>query len=443
MKELQKNHYGSKLLQSFSTLAIAMTLLLTYSCDLIGKKGEGGSISGDGFSADMIMTLPNGMKMMESKIYVTPEASRMDWKQGKANLSSIRKERENKEYLFNHDKKLYYEIDLNEDKELSSFVKSVSDYEVIEELGKEKINGFNCIKKRVKTSAEIMGMDISTEMIIWQAEGIAIPIRTQGEEGNVTELKNISTKTPSSKLFELPSGYQKAKSIMDVMGFGFDMDDYDVGDYDFGQAGEGTEVTAAELREMIEQYKKSNDPDAQWMVEHLTQMLSIREAIEAEGGQQPDWDFDRDGDMDPDRIYNFVQKYYESTTDDPEKIEEMRQILSGAREIVKDTHFGEGTADDIWKNIPKRPGDSVTNEFRVQGTYGVEMKTNATMNDIVKYYEDKLKSEGWKVAINAVFDGEGMVMFERKDHTLTISSVELDQRRKLKNYSMQLTKKNF
>lgn len=190
---------------------------------------EGGSeakANGKSFSADMVVFLPSGEKMMESKIYVTPEATRMDWKQGSSKLSSIRIEQENREFLYNHDKKVYYEMDLNEDEEVSNFLKSINDYDEIEVLGNEKIGGLNCTKKKVRSSFQMMGMNVTNEMIIWQADGLDIPIRSQGEEGTVTELKNISKKTPAAKLFQPIKVYTRVNSMMEVMGFGgmgFDM----------------------------------------------------------------------------------------------------------------------------------------------------------------------------------------------------------------------------
>ena len=109
---------------------------------------------------------------------------------------------------------------MNEDEEASNFLKSVNDYDEIEVLGNEKIGGLNCTKKKVKSSFQVMGMNVTNEMIIWQADGFDIPIRSEGEEGNVTELKNISLKTPASKLFKPLEGYTSVNNMMEVMGFG-------------------------------------------------------------------------------------------------------------------------------------------------------------------------------------------------------------------------------
>lgn len=209
-----------------SVMAIIGVILLTFlvSCSHRGDSDRQNqddiSGKGQGFSADMIVTLSSGQVMLEGKIFVTPEATRLDWKQGSANLSSIRIERENAEYLYNHDEKVYYLMDLDEEEDISNFLKSINDYELIEVLGKEKVNGLNCTRKKVRSSFEVMGMKITNEMIIWVADGIDFPIRSEGEDGTVTELKNLSKKSPASKFFQPIEGYKQVNNMMAVMGFG-------------------------------------------------------------------------------------------------------------------------------------------------------------------------------------------------------------------------------
>jgi hypothetical protein len=48
-----------------------------------------------------------------------------------------------------------------------------------------------------------------------------MPLKVQGEDGNVSELRNISTKKPSADLFKPLSGYTKVDNMMAVMGIDF------------------------------------------------------------------------------------------------------------------------------------------------------------------------------------------------------------------------------
>ena len=89
-----------------------------------------------------------------------------------------------------------------------------------EVLGNEKVSGYECVKKKVTTTTNIMGMKIKNTQTIWQSDRFKMPLKVQGEEGNITEYRNISTKKPSSSLFKPLSGYTKVDNMMTVMGMG-------------------------------------------------------------------------------------------------------------------------------------------------------------------------------------------------------------------------------
>lgn len=385
-------------------LSIIGVTILTFatSCSQGGGSARqitGRAVTGQGFTADMIVTLSSGQVMLEGKIFVTPEATRMDWKQGSSNLSSIRIEKENREYLYNHDKKVYYEIDLNEDEEVSNFLKSINDYEEIEVLGKESVNGLNCTKKKVRSCFEAMGMNITNELIIWQADGFDIPIRSQGEEGTVTELKNISKKTPVAKLFKPIEGYKRVNSMMEVMGFG----------------GMGFGMGESEYSDKI------------WKKGHV----SDEENLNRSGSD--------DEEIDLDHIYENATSMLKSVFTDPEEYKEMKKMLAVAMDEAKEMDFSEGSAEMMWSVIPQRKGDTVEDEFNVKSAYGAQIKTNSTMEDVCSFYEKALKPKGWKVEYNAVFDGEGLFRLQNNDYSLTISSGDIENNKRLKNYTLQLS----
>ncbi|HDR50427.1 MAG TPA: DUF4412 domain-containing protein [Mariniphaga anaerophila] len=390
-------------MKKFLFVIIGMAILsITASCGQGDRSSvqnqDGIPATGQSFSSDMIVTLSSGQVMFKGEIFVTPQATRMDWKQGSSNLSSIRLEQENTEYLYNHDKKVYYEMDLNEDEEVSNFLKSVNDYEEIEELGREKVGGLNCKKKKVKSSFQVMGMNVTSEMLIWQADGIDIPIRSEGEEGTVTELKNISKKPPSPKHFQPLKGYKRVNNMMEVMEFGGM--DFDMGELDYSEKRRG----------------EGHAPDGK--------------------------NLNRSGNVeviDLDQIYENATSMLKPVFTDKDEYEEMKEMLAVAVDEAKEMDFSEGSAEMMWSVIPQRKGDIVESEFRVRNMYGAQLQTSSTMEDVCSFYEKELKSKGWKVEYNAVFDGEGVLRFQNSEYSFTISSGDIENNKRLKNYTLQLS----
>ncbi len=182
---------------------------------------DGGEIAN--FSADMVMMGSDGTVKSTSKIYVTPNAHRLDGMPGPmpkgmaGDLTFIRLNDENKEYVYNHDKKLFFEDTIDKDS-MMDIIKLYDNADAEEVLGNEKVSGYDCVKKKVTTTTNVMGMKIKNTRIIWQSDRFKMPLKVQGEEGNITEYRNISTKKPSNSLFKPLSGYKKVDNMMTVMG---------------------------------------------------------------------------------------------------------------------------------------------------------------------------------------------------------------------------------
>lgn len=185
----------------------------------------GGKITS--FSADWVMTLPDSDSVSTSKLYVTPEAYRMDGMPMGAGQQGMPKDMtilafkdQNRQYMYNHDKKLVYESEIDE-QETMDLMKSYQNVDSEEILGKETVSGYTCTKKKVTTTTTMMGMRFKHTSIIWQSDKFEMPLRVQGEEGNISELRNISTRKPSADLFKPLSGYTKVDNMMAVMGIDF------------------------------------------------------------------------------------------------------------------------------------------------------------------------------------------------------------------------------
>ncbi|MFO8084426.1 MAG: DUF4412 domain-containing protein [Desulfobacterales bacterium] len=213
---------------SFMTLFFGLFFTLVISFPDFGFSGS----KTESFSADMVVIAADGNVVSTSKLYITPEAMRMDGMPrsgsqggmpGVDNLTTISFADKNKEYIFNHDKKLFFEAELDE-QEQDMVMNMMKRYEKVDEekvLGKEKVSGYNCTKKRVTTTVDMMGMKITSTETIWQSDQFDMPLRIQNEESVITEYRNIDTKKPSAKLFQHPAGYKKVGNIMEVMGMDF------------------------------------------------------------------------------------------------------------------------------------------------------------------------------------------------------------------------------
>lgn len=220
-------HKDVKLKKSvLNGLVILSVLLLlpNFSFALFGGKVES-------FSADFVAIDKNGKVVSTTKIYVTPDASRMDGMPGQMpnqgagkkqpDITSITLHKEQMGYLYNHDDKLVFETTEEDSKEMIGIMKGMNDVSSEKVLGKEKVSGYKCVKKEVVSTFKFMGMTQKHKSIVWQSDRFEMPLRTQDEEGEITELRNIKTGKQSKKLFKPLKGYKKVNNIMAVMGMDF------------------------------------------------------------------------------------------------------------------------------------------------------------------------------------------------------------------------------
>lgn len=180
------------------------------------------------FTADQVELSPDGTVGQTIKIYYTPEAVRMDGLPGagmnpdmpKMNLSMYTFKEKDQHYIFNHDKKLYYQTSLSEDG-LADAIKDYKDASQVKELGKEKVSGYKCVKKEVTITTKIYGMTQTSKILLWESDRFEVPLRTQTEDGRISEMRNIDKNGASKSDFKLPAGYKKVDNMMMVMGMDF------------------------------------------------------------------------------------------------------------------------------------------------------------------------------------------------------------------------------
>jgi len=335
-------------------------------------------------SAFWVMISPDGTVLSTSKLYKTPEAYRMDGMSMGAkiskNITSLGLYKQNKEYLYNHDKKLVFETELDEQAmmEMLSLFENV-DSEVV--LGKERVSGYNCTKKKVTATTDVMGMKITSTQIIWQSDRFEMTIRTQTEEGYISELRNIDTKKPSEKLFKPFTGYTRVDNIMAVLGM----------DFPGGEAAEGR----PERRERRAERDLASDPPA-------------RDRCDKDIGE----------------FMGAMEKLMGAMGADREQTAVLREVFSHALKTEQVSDTGPGTADGMWDIIPKRSGDRVGSESRLDEVYTATLGSRSSIADVCDFYERILTAEGWKVNVHSFHRGHGLMQLTGEDHMLTITSAD-------------------
>lgn len=86
-----------------------------------------------------------------------------------------------------------------------------------EEAGEEKINGYNTKKIFVTITTDMNGQEVSWTNVEWKAEEFDIPIRSEDEDGSVTELHNIKlVSVPKSKFDVKTDGLQQIDNFMQL-----------------------------------------------------------------------------------------------------------------------------------------------------------------------------------------------------------------------------------
>ncbi|NTV92410.1 MAG: DUF4412 domain-containing protein [Chlorobiaceae bacterium] len=142
-------------------------------------------------------------------------------------------------YLLNENEKTYTVIDTDEMKKAVEGMKDSEgkDDAIIENLGKETMNGYSCTHVRITRGKNVMEMWVSKDILDYftyarmqsakekdmpkfaqrmkdaGVEGFPVKI-LQNQSGIVTELVNVDKQNLDASLFEVPPGYVKTESPM-------------------------------------------------------------------------------------------------------------------------------------------------------------------------------------------------------------------------------------
>lgn len=173
------------------------------------------------YTADQVTMSADGKMERQSKVYFSGGKMRLDdpMPQSGAKLVVIFRSDLKKNFMLNTDKKTYTERDLDE-KEMPGDMMAMGLIKNRKEktLGEETINGYRCTKKEIEIEVEVMGFKNTSRSVVWQSPRFDLPMRTRGDAGDVTELRNIREEKPAAALFEVPADYNKVADIMELMG---------------------------------------------------------------------------------------------------------------------------------------------------------------------------------------------------------------------------------
>ena len=167
------------------------------------------------YSAEQVSLTPSGAVEHQGMLYVTPDTVRMEIRSpdGKGTMLMIMRKDLDLYWMLNPTGKKYFERPLKEE-EWEQTVRGMVKSKVEKNLGTEKVNGFKCTKKEVETVVEILGFKKKSRSTVWISKKLDMPLRTQSEGGNITELRNIKEGKQPTRLFKIPDGYQKVGNIM-------------------------------------------------------------------------------------------------------------------------------------------------------------------------------------------------------------------------------------
>ncbi len=159
------------------------------------------------FSADMVQTVPHAVQKGKFVVKGNNFRQEMDM-QGQKQITIFRQDK-GVVWVLMPEAKMYMEMSSAAQAENLPQVDQQKIEQMAEKkyLGKQTVNGYACETYQYIYHDKSMGT-----MTQWFSKKLNFPIKMemQGPSGHMTtEYKNISEKSPSNALFEIPAGYQK------------------------------------------------------------------------------------------------------------------------------------------------------------------------------------------------------------------------------------------
>ncbi|MEJ5358127.1 MAG: DUF4412 domain-containing protein [Desulfobacterales bacterium] len=171
------------------------------------------------FSALQVTLSPEGKTLHESPIHALGGKLRIEnfMPDAEEKLVMIYRPDKKKIVYLNPGRKSFFENEADE-AELGRLGASYLKGKKEKDLGEETVSGYACRKKEIETEIEVMGFRKRDRMLVWQSPRFDMPLRTRGEGGETTELRKIQPGKPAASLFEVPAGYARVGSLIELMG---------------------------------------------------------------------------------------------------------------------------------------------------------------------------------------------------------------------------------
>ncbi len=174
------------------------------------------------YTADLVV-LNSGKVESTTRIFVSGDKMRFDMpaQPGMGAMTTLALKGAKKMYIIMHNGKGYVESPLTEEG-LPGVMPMMRDVKVEksgrEKLGAERVQGYDAVKCRLRSSVTMMGKTTKITQLEWVAPEFDIPLRSM-QEGTPTsqELRNIKVGQVDASLFVLPAGYKKAKDMQALM----------------------------------------------------------------------------------------------------------------------------------------------------------------------------------------------------------------------------------
>lgn len=158
------------------------------------------------FSADVVMT--SSMGTMKGKVFFKDGNSRREMRMGGQQQITIYRKDKEVVWMLMPQQRMYMEMSSTRPGKMAPVDPGQMEKMGKKELlGKEKINGYMCLKYRYTPNDASSG-----PATYWISEKLNFPIKIEmndASEHMVMEYKNIREGTLSSALFNIPSGYRK------------------------------------------------------------------------------------------------------------------------------------------------------------------------------------------------------------------------------------------
>lgn len=169
------------------------------------------------FSARQVIIAPDGKVEQAGELFMSDGRMRMQTftPQSPEGMTIIVRQDKKLQWMLNTEDKTYFERPLDEN-EFKQLMKSHMEEQSVKELGTETVNGYECKKKEMVVTVNVMGRTMTSRSTVWMSDRFDIPLRTRNEDGTMTEMREIKEGKQPAGLFEVPGDYRKVAGMMEL-----------------------------------------------------------------------------------------------------------------------------------------------------------------------------------------------------------------------------------